>query len=85
MAEGELQPGSLCQALGLKFNLSFLFVCFLKQTGKEERGERREEGGKGEEGERISCYSCLLSFLFEFSRCFQASMLSIGIDFFRDQ
>lgn len=48
MAEGELQPGSLCQALGLKFNLNFLFVCFLKQTGKGERGGRREGREKRE-------------------------------------
>lgn len=43
MAEGELQPGSLCQALGLKFHLNFLFVCFLKQTGEGEGGGGGEE------------------------------------------
>lgn len=47
MAEGELQPGSLGQALGLKFNLNFLFVSLSKPgKGKEEGGGREERRGR---------------------------------------
>lgn len=61
MAEEELQPGSLCQALGLKFHLNFLFVCFLKQTGEGERGGR---GGEGRETRERELHATIVYWIF---------------------
>lgn len=56
MAEEECQPGSLCQALGLKFQPELFFSWTKLGKGRKE--------GEGKRGERIPCSNCLLNFFY---------------------
>lgn len=78
MAGEEFQPGSLCGALGLKFDLNFFFF-FLTKLGKG------REKGEGKQGERIPRSNCLLIFfLFECSKCCKLQYCLL-VWIFRDQ
>lgn len=59
MAEGELQPGSLGQALGLKIQPELFCLCVSLGKlgkGKEEGGERRE-GNRGRENFMLQLFT----------------------------